>query len=64
MIKVRFVEICPRFEKIIRLSANESDCEGLIWDCERFNFMTMGFVDDCGWECDEFGVGLGKVKMV
>ena len=19
---------------------------------------------DCGWECDEFGVGLGKVKMV
>ena len=19
---------------------------------------------DCGWECDEFGVSLGKVKMV
>ena len=28
------------------------------------SFMSMGFLRDYGWECDEFGVGLGKVKMV
>ena len=46
MIEVSFVEIWHCFRKIIRLPANENDCEGLLWDC------------------DEFGVGLCKVKMV